>query len=451
MPGLRTGLKNYIMPMKGIFYRMSGRKSLAPLLAAWLSVFFLAGYSRGSTVQFSLSHNATSNIFQSYQPLSDQLTSASLYFGSDSQSIALYGDFNLSYLYKYCGLSSLAGKLGADYLVPAGARSAFYLALEGEAVLFRSLYDYFNHGTIRFLANFKSYLDSSTILRLDTITQLRDYKYSIFDYFSGNASLSLDHYFSSRTTVKLEAGYGYKLYFHPGTITTTGETETPLTTAATASTSGLSTLGHSSPYLLPLAAMQGGPGGHGGPGENYEMGGSYSLRGIPYQTTYFTGSKSIQVFSVGGLLAQGLGDRLGLSLSALQQWNLKGDNPFASSDELFMVENPTYDQFSWEGYSLRAKLTAVLSDNLNSEFQYDYFSRKFPGLDSLDLEGNSLGVTREDTRHQFSARLQLDLSRVSFFINYAYVKNSSSDPWFSWSGNVISGGLTWNLQVSPSR
>ncbi|HAR35404.1 MAG TPA: hypothetical protein DCR87_00580, partial [Acidobacteria bacterium] len=334
MPGLRTGLKNYIMRMKGISYRMLDRKNLALLLTVWLSVFFLAGYSQGSTVQFSLTHNSTSNIFQSYQPLSDQLTTASLYFGGDSKAIALYGDFNLSYLYKYSGLSSFAGKLGADYLVPAGARSAFYLALEGEAVLFRSLYEYFNHGTIRFLANFKSYLDSSTILRLDTITQLRDYKYSIFDYFSGNASLSLDHYFSSRTTVKLEAGYGYKLYFHPGTITASEETETPL--AAAASTSGLKALGHYGPYLLPLAALQGGPGGHGNPGQNYEMGGSYSLRGIPYQTIYFTGNRSIQVFSVSGLLAQGLGDRFGLSLSALRQWNLKGENPFASSDELFM-------------------------------------------------------------------------------------------------------------------
>lgn len=448
MTGLLTGLKNYIIRMKGMHNHMPRKKSLALLLIGWLSICFLSIHSWSSTVQFSLTHNATSNIFQSYQPLSDQLTSASLYFGGDSKTIALYGDFNLNFLYKYSGLSSLAGKLGADYLLPAGARSAFYLALEGEAVLFRSLYEDFNHGTIRFLANFKSYLDSSTILRLDTTTQLRDYTYSIFDYFSENVNLSLDHYFSSRTTVKLEAGYGYKLYFHPGIITYPEETGTALATTTASSVSSLRTLSQSTPSLLPLAALQG---GHGGPGQNYEMGGNYSLRGIPYQIVYFTGNKSIQVFSVSGLLAQGLGHRLGLSLGALRQWNLKGETPFASSDELFMVENPTYDQFSWEGYSLRAKLTAMFTDRLNGEFQYDFFSRKFPGLDSLDLEGNSLGVIREDTRHQLSARLQLDLSQVSFFINFAYVKNSSTDPWFSWSGNVISGGLTWNLQVSPSR
>ena len=448
MAGFSISSKNHI-----IIYTISSmfmKKSFRFWLGIWLLLIFMAGRSAGSTVQFSLAHNATSNVFQSYQPLSDQLTTASFYFGSDSESISLYGDFNLSFLYKYSGLSSFSGKLGADYLVPAGSRSAFYFALEGEGVFFRSLYDYFNHGTIRFVANFKSYLDSSTILRLDTLSQLRDYKYSIFDYFSENVTLSLDHYFQSKTTIKIEAGYGYKLYFHPGMILSTSE-ENPLVFSQASTVAGLGALSHNGPVLLPLAALQGGSGGHGGPGQNYEMGGSYSIRGLPYQAIYYTGSQNIQIVSLSGLLAQGLGDRLGLSLSALKQWNLAGENPFTSSDELFMVENPTYDQFSWEGYSLTARLTALLSENLNGAFQYDFFSRKFPGIDSLDLEGNSLGLIRQDKRHQFSARIQLDLSRVSFFVNYTYIKNTSSDPWFTWNGNVVSGGLIWNLQVSSSK
>jgi hypothetical protein len=415
--------------------------------------FFILQPAVASTVQFSLAHNAANNIFQSYQPLPEQITSAGLYFGGDSESIALYGSFDLNYLYKYSGLSSYAGKLGADYLVPAGKKSAFYFALEGEAVLFRNLYDYFNHGTIRFLANFKCYFIASTILRIDSQSQLRNYKYSIFDYFSQNLTLSLDRYFSTRTTIKAEASYGYKNYFHPGVITLI-EGSAPLTEASGVA-SVLRMAAASGPAGNTMAVSilaQGGPGGgHGNPGSNYEMGGSYSIRGIPYQSVYYTGSQSIQVFAVSGLLAQGLGDHLGLSFGASKQWYLKGENPFASSDEFFMVENPTYDQFSWQGYSLRAKLTTEFSGRLHGEFQYDYFSRQFPGITSLDLDGNSLGITRQDTRHQFSVKLQLDLSRVSFFVNYSYLKNNSSDPWFTWSGNVISAGLVWNLSVSQSK
>lgn len=452
MLNLRVSCKKNIISLKTLIRAFSRSPIIFLLSISFLLIFFLAGPALASTVQFSLIHNATSNIFQSYQPLSDQLTSASLDFSGDSGSISLYGNFGLSYLYKYSGLSSFSGKMGADYLAPVGTKSAFYFALEGEAFLFRSLYADFNHGTARLLANFKSYLTAATILRIDTITQLKNYKYSIFDYFSENLSISLDRYFSSRTTFKIEAGYGYKLYFHPGVITITEETGTLVEASSNfGSLNNLGLSGLSSLSSTQALALQGGPGDHGNPGKNYEMGGSYSIRGIPYQTVYYTGKKSLQIFTLSGLIAQGLGDHLGLSLGALKQWYLRGENPFASSDELFMVENPTYDQFSWEGYSLRAKLTTEISGNLHGEFEYDYFSRNFPGITSLDLDGNSLGITREDKRHQFNARIQLELRRVTFFVNYAYINNTSNDPWFTWKGNVISGGLIWNLQVSPSQ
>ncbi|MBC7363735.1 MAG: hypothetical protein H5U07_04225 [Candidatus Aminicenantes bacterium] len=407
------------------------------------------------TVQFSLSHNYASNIFQSYEPFSDQVTLAGLSFGGDSSGVALYGNLDVNYLYKYSGLSSFGGKLGADLLVPVGKRSAFYFALEGEAVLFRSLYDYFNHTTARLIANFKSYLGTSTILRIDSESWLNNYRYAIFDYLAETLTISLDNYFPSKTTFKVEASYGYKLYLHPGYISSAESTDlqnAAMNYSIASKSTGLSTLnsGFATPFL-PLS-MQGGPGiGHGNPRDNYNMGGSYSIRGLPYQTVYYTGSQNIQVFSISALLAQGLGDNLGLSLSAARQWYLKGENPFSSSDEYFMVENPTYDRFAWEGYSLQAKLTALISDNLNGEIRYDYYSHNFPGIISLDLEGNSLGVTRKDTRHQVSARLQLDLASVSLFASYSYLKNSSNDPWFDWNGHALSAGLVWNLSVSSSR
>jgi len=197
-----------------------------PAILSLTLILSLVGLSAASTIQFSLAHNATSNIFQSYQAYADQLTSAGLSFGGDSQGLALYGSMDLNYLYKYSGLSSFSGKLGADILAPAGSRSAFYFALEGEAVLFRSLYDYFNHSTIRFLANFKSYLTPSTIFRLDSESRLNNYKYAIFDYFSESLTMSINNFFKTRTTIMVEASYGYKLYFHPGIITANSSEET---------------------------------------------------------------------------------------------------------------------------------------------------------------------------------------------------------------------------------
>lgn len=417
----------------------------------WLALISLRPVLiQAGTVQFSLVQHSTTNIFQTYQPVSDWLTAGNLSFGGDSSSLSLYGGLDFIYLYKYSGLSSIGGQLGVDYLIPAGSKSAFYLAAEGQGVLFRDLYNNFNHAGLKLVASFKSYLTPATVLRLESQSTYRRYQLGIFDYFSEMVNLSLDHYFKTRTTVKVEASYGYKYFYHPGEIAIIEEETAPVATiSSSTSVHSLFSINQASGFFV---AQQGGPGGgHGHPADNYNQGGSYSLRGIPYQTVYYTDPRSIQIVTVSGLLAQGLGDRVGLSLGGMKQWNLKGENPFSSSDEYYSVENPTSDLFSWQGTGLNAKLTANLTDRLQAEIQYNYLSREFPGLESLDLEGVSLGVRREDKRHQLSTLVQLDLARVSFFITYAYISNASNDPWFDWSGNFISGGLKWNLSVSKSK
>ena len=417
----------------------------------WLALISLRpALIQAGTVQFSLVQHSTNNIFQTYQPVSDWLTTGSFFFGGDSSSLALYGGLDFNYLYKYSGLSSVGGQLGVDYLIPVGSKSAFYLAAEGQGVLFKDLYNNFNHAGLKLVASFKSYLTPATVLRLESQSIYRSYKLGIFDYFSEMVNLSLDHYFKTRTTLKVEASYGYKYFYHPGEIAIIeGEAAPVAMISSSAPVYGLSSVNQPTSFFI---SQQGGPGGgHGRPADNYKQGGSYSLRGVPYQTVYYTDPRSIQILAVSGLLAQGLGDRVGLSLGGMKQWNLKGENPFSASDEYYNVENPTSDLFSWQGFSLKAKLTASLTDRLQAEIQYDYLNREFPGLESLDLEGVSLEVIREDRRHQLSTMVQLDLARVSFFVSYSYISNASNDPWFDWSGNFISGGLKWNLSVSKSN
>jgi len=435
---LKTGPKR--LPNKYIFSSV-----------IWLALLSLRPVLiQAGTVQFSLVQHSTTNIFQTYQPVSDWLTAGNLSFGGDSSSLSLYGGLDFNYLYKYSGLSSIGGQLGIDYLIPVGSKSAFYLAAEGQGVLFKDLYNNFNHAGLKLIASFKSYLTPATVLRLESQSIYRSYKLGIFDYFSEMVNLSLDHYFKTRTTVKVEASYGYKYFYHPGEIALIEEETTPVATiSSSTSVHSRSSINQAAGFFV---AQQGGPGGgHGHPADNYKQGGSYSLRGIPYQTVYYTDQRSIQMVTVSGLLAQGLGDRVGLSLGGMKQWNLKGENPFSASDEYYSVENPTSDLFSWQGTGLKVKLTASLTDRLQAEIQYDYLNREFPGLESLDLEGVSLGVIREDRRHQLSTLVQLDLARVSFFVSYSYISNASNDPWFDWSGNFISGGLKWNLSVSKSK
>ena len=110
-----------------------------------------------------------------------------------------------------------------------------------------------------------------------------------------------------------------------------------------------------------------------------------------------------------------------------------------------MIENPSYDHFSWKGYQLEGLLTVLVPWDIQLKIGYTYSRKAFPGVDSLDIEGESLGITREDRRNQLQARLEKNFPRFTLFVSYYYLDNRSSDSYFEWKGNFISAGIEWNL------
>jgi len=129
----------------------------------------------------------------------------------------------------------------------------------------------------------------------------------------------------------------------------------------------------------------------------------------------------------------------------MRQWPLAGENPFAYIDEFYMVENPTYDRFSWEGYQLSTELSVLLPWNMQAKIGYNNSSKQFPGIESLDLEGDPSDILRKDNRKQFEARLEKYFSRFSIYLSYKYINNHSNDQLFDWQGNYLAAGVEWNL------
>lgn len=155
--------------------------------------------------------------------------------------------------------------------------------------------------------------------------------------------------------------------------------------------------------------------------------------------------QAIQILAVKGLMAQGVGGRIGLNISGTKQWTLSGENPFSSIDEFYMVENPSYDEYSWQGYQISSELTILVPWNIELKIGYTRSEKEFPGIESMDLEGNPLGVIRQDTRAQFEARLEKNFSDFSLFFSYLYIDNHSNDSFFDWQGNFLAVGLEWNI------
>jgi hypothetical protein len=379
----------------------------------------------GGTVNLSFNEHATQNLFQTKDAVADQISTFSLALDHDLSALSLLARAEYSAFTYTSGMSFFAADLGLDYLVPAGPKSAFYFAAGGAGQFYRQTYDAFSSLGANLLGAFKTYLAPSSILKLQWQGQYAVYKDSLFDFLSHTAALSIDKYFPTRTTLKADAEYGYKYFLHPFL-------PEPMTVTTLMSGGGPSGQGAS---------------GMGNGGADGSVGGPHYQGGQGFIPRYSSegGGAGIGHVSASFLAAQGIGDIIGLSASAVRQWIVSGENPFLSIEEFYFVQNPSADSFSWEGHQLTGRVTLNLPWDIALKTGYTYSDKAYPGVESMSLDGVPLGVVRNDLRHLIEARLQKDFRRFSVFLAYSFVDNTSTDPLFVWKSNYITAGIEWNL------
>ncbi len=378
----------------------------------------LAVASAAENLTLSLFQTSTDNLFQTSFPEKDQVSSLSFSFDKSFAPFSFFTEGGYSYLYQNSSVSYYAQDLGLDYLHTFSAKTAFYASAKVGGALYRADYSDFNYLNFGAVGAVKSYLTPASIMKLNTTFNYRTYRYSLFDYYSLLANFSLDKYFASRTTLQAEANWGYKHFVHPFAP-------------------------EPAPLDEPVDYHRGWRRGSGSGYMSWSDGSVISEAAGPGQ--------GIQISSLSGLIAQGLGDRVGLRLSGLRQWTLSGQNPFSTVAEFYMVENPTYDVFSWNGYALSGQLTVEAPWNTQVKMGYTRSVKEFPGIEAMDLEGVSLGVLRQDTRNQWDIRLEKNFPAFSVFLSYSYIDNFSNDPLFEWKGHFIGVGLEWLLNWGGTK
>jgi hypothetical protein len=419
------------------------KKTIIPLL---LAVVLVGLPASADTLTFSLVQSRAGNLFQTRDSGSDDLTTIGLGWEKSVGAFTLFAEADTTQLWKNTGLSDWTLSAGVDALKTLSEKTALYFSLEGGMLRYRDDYADFDRSGLRFTAAIKSYVSPSSIFKATAASEYRVYAFRPFDFFSQSVTASLDKYFHTRTTLKIEAGWGYKYFLHPYVpASSEPATETGVGVREAAGISSVA-LGYGSGGFGQLglgsvgAGSSGGSAGRGaGSGQGYR--GGYAI------SSDLGSGKGLQVFSLTGLLAQGLGDRFGLRIGGLVQRTLSGENPFTSVEEYTMVENPTYDAFSWQGWGWNAQATAALPWNIELRLGYTDTDKEFPGIESLDLAGAATGLVRRDHRKQFEARLEKTFSRWSIFVTYAVVRNASNDPLFEWRGPLLSAGFEWTLPI----
>ncbi len=375
-----------------------------------LLMVFLSAHLMADTFSLSLYQNGTDNLFQNIYGESDYLSNMSFYVDKNFSQLSIFTQGNYSYLFRNPSLSYYVHDLGLDYLFPINDKSAFYFSMTGKKTFFRSDFSDFNYFSMNFFAAYKTYLSQTSIVKSNYTLEYKDYKSSFFDFVSNALFLSLDKYFPSKTTVKAEVNWGYKYFLHP----------------------------YISQEIIPIAGDQF---SNGGRGKGHHSGGMDSQ----FITRTESEGQGIQSLSLTGLIAQGLGDNVGLRFTGMKQWTLSGKSPFTFIEEFYAVENPSYDRFSWEGHQIHSQLAVLVPWNIQLKIGYTIAIKEFPGIESLNLDGDSFGITRKDERKQIEARLEKNFPKFSIYLSYFYINNKSNDLFFEWDGQFISAGIEWNL------
>ncbi len=390
--------------------------SLRKLFFFILIVLALYGPLQADSFSLSLSQNMTNNLFQNRFAEKDHLSDLSFYLDKSLSMLTLFVEGKYSYLFENSNLAYYIQDAGIDTIVPLNDKSAFYFSLAGRGTFYRSDYADFNYLAVNFFAAFKSYVSQTSILKSNYSMDYKNYRDSVYDFISHSVMVSFDKYFQSKTTIKGELDWGYKYFF--------------------------------SPYVIEdILIIENNTDPMGGKGK----GNTTRHAQYAYQNSTHTEGQGIQAFSLSGWIAQGLGSKIGLRISGMKQWVLSGQNPFFFIEEFYMVENPSYDRFSWEGYQIGSQLTLLIPWNIQLKLGYTKSQKEFPGIESLDLEGNPLGIMRKDDRKQIEVRAEKNFPRFSVFATYFYVHNSSNDLYFDWSGHFFAVGIEWNIPLGAKQ
>ena len=353
----------------------------------WAAVL-IAGLSfsaSAETLTLGFFQSSTNNLFQTSLPEKDYLSNLAFAFEKSFAPLSFFSRGNYSYLSKNTGVSAYAQEAGLDYVRALSEKTALYLAVKAEGTIYREAYKDFNFLSFGLAAAAKSYLTEGSILKLNYDLDYKDYRLSAFDSLSHYATASLDRYFETKTTLRADLNWGYKTFFHPYADEPVSPGESP------GYQSGLGVMGHAA-----------GPGGGNSPGGR-PMGWRKGLvrQGSPGQ------GQGIQVISLSGLAAQGIGDRLGLRVSGLRQWTLSGENPFQldrgvlpdreSLLRCLLLERPFIVRLSSRSKSpgTSSSSWAILDPGRSSRVSMPWTWKAL-----------SLGMLRQDTRNQWEARLE---------------------------------------------
>ena len=192
---------------------------LCKIGAMVVGVLVLATRTVGADVERSvsvyLSQTYSDNLFGNYVPKSDWISSGDVevrYGGSHGLVLAYRGV--LHGFAEYTDLLNHRHRVGLLYSsASGGGRNALYAGIQGQIRRDRPLYAYYDHDQGRGYVRVKYYLTPQTLGRMGYEVRTRSYpQYDEQDFLVQEVFVQLNRFLPTRTTLRMELGWGAKRY-----------------------------------------------------------------------------------------------------------------------------------------------------------------------------------------------------------------------------------------------
>lgn len=371
----------------------------------FLSMIFFGALGAQIYPGAAFSVMSSDNIFKGPDPVFDYmyLVSVSLDYLPEKSGFSFFYNGDFDFYRTYNDRNSSYHGLGLNYFSKIGRdkKNNFYLGTDFQMRINDEVYEVYDYSQFYLYGNFKFNFEALTLktgynFRFRNYTNYTDLSHSRHIFF-----VQLARTFQTKTTLKIEADFGYKKYansevYKPGT----------------------------------------GTGGRSRPG--------YTV----------VESNPLTNFVIMGRAAQSIIDDVGLSAYYRQQFSLSKEGQTFNSDITNQDSELFDDPFSYESVEYGTTLKIILPWRINLDLNYGRAEKNYITENAYisDVDSIGLGGLREDDYQNFSVSIDKSflleaswLYSLNIYFDFHLLDNASNSYWYNYREKFYQVGVSFNF------
>ncbi|MFZ1731779.1 MAG: hypothetical protein WBQ23_15885 [Bacteroidota bacterium] len=420
-----------------------------PVAAQWLGTISIDnGYDDNMFHNYSASESASTDLTLMYG-----------YFPEDANWALNYAGALTSFS-QYPDRFYATNTFGASWSIPYGTDEVNSISLLGVGSMRLDKEDYSLYDYSQMLAtlSIKQQVVGDIPLTLSYRARYRNYpNFGELSYLEHFASIGSMINFETRTSIRVQADYGYKDY-----STTTNSDPALSSSGFTAPVSGLTVDGggnggggngggNGSGSGSGGGSSSGNGSGNGNGSGRMDLGGNGQGGGMESSVEYLVYEiPSTSQLSAWVNVGQGITDGTGISLRYLQRWNLTDrGRAFVGGAVDFIGEEELFDDpYSYESNEATLTLTQVLPWTMKLKVGGYFIHKTYSYPSTLDYTDPAVPTRADDrmggwlTVSKSIAGDWLFFNGLNLSLGYVYLRNQSNTSYYDYSSNSLSFGIS---------